>query len=37
MHEVAAADREALIARFDEIWLPRAPVIARLREIGRAL
>ncbi|WP_322896041.1 MULTISPECIES: TRAP transporter substrate-binding protein [unclassified Yoonia] len=37
MNEVAAADREMLITEFDKIWQPKAPVIARLREIGAAL
>ncbi|MFN3276429.1 MAG: TRAP transporter substrate-binding protein [Paracoccus sp. (in: a-proteobacteria)] len=37
MNEVAAADRGMLITEFDKIWLPKAPVIERLREIGASL
>lgn len=32
--EVTDEDREKLVERFDAIWMPKAPVIARLREIG---
>lgn len=37
MHEVADEDREFLITEFDDIWLPKAPVIERLREIGEQI
>ena len=37
INQVAEEDRESLIAQFDEMWLSRAPVIERLREIGASL
>ncbi len=37
MHEIRQEDTTDLIAAFDKIWLPKAPVIARLREIGASL
>lgn len=37
MHEVPQEDTAALIEAFDKIWLPKAPVIAQLRQIGASL
>lgn len=37
MYEVKQEDTTALIEAFDKIWMPKAPVIARLREIGASL
>jgi TRAP-type C4-dicarboxylate transport system substrate-binding protein len=37
MNEVAAADRDMLITEFDKIWLPKSPIIGRLREIGASI
>jgi hypothetical protein len=34
---VAVADTEAVIAAFDKIWLPQAPVIANLRKVGASI
>jgi hypothetical protein len=34
---VAVADTEAVIAEFDKIWMPKAPVIASLRKIGASI
>lgn len=37
MHEVPQEDTTEIIAAFDKIWMPKAPVIEQLREIGAAL
>lgn len=37
MHAVPEGDTTELIAAFDKIWMPKAPVIERLREIGASL
>jgi TRAP-type C4-dicarboxylate transport system substrate-binding protein len=37
MHVVPEEDTTELIAAFDKIWLPKAPIIERLREIGASL
>lgn len=37
MHEVPQEDTAELIAAFDKIWLPKAPVIEQLREIGAGI
>ncbi|MDD2869354.1 TRAP transporter substrate-binding protein [Neomegalonema sp.] len=37
MHEIRQEDTTDLITAFDKIWLPKAPVIERLREIGASL
>ena len=37
IRQVAVADTEAIIAAFDKIWLPQAPVITSLRKIGASL
>ena len=35
--DVAVEDAGALIEAYDKIWLPKAPAIAELREVGRTL
>ncbi|WP_439574685.1 TRAP transporter substrate-binding protein [Phreatobacter sp.] len=30
-------DAEAVVAEFDKLWLPKAPVLAELRQVGRTL
>jgi Class II Aldolase and Adducin N-terminal domain/Bacterial extracellular solute-binding protein, family 7 len=37
IRQVAVADTEAVIAAFDKIWLPQAPVITSLRKIGASM
>jgi TRAP-type transport system periplasmic protein len=37
IRQVAVADTEAVIAAFDKIWLPQAPVITSLRKLGASL
>jgi len=37
IRQVAVADTEAVIAAFDKIWLPQAPVIANLRKVGASI
>jgi TRAP-type C4-dicarboxylate transport system substrate-binding protein len=37
IRQVAVADTEAVIAAFDKIWLPQAPVITSLRKIGASI
>ncbi|MCA3593976.1 MAG: TRAP transporter substrate-binding protein DctP, partial [Methylobacterium sp.] len=37
IRQVAVADTEAVIAEFDKIWMPKAPVIANLRKIGASI
>jgi len=37
IRQVPAGDTEAVIAEFDKIWLPKAPVLAELRKIGATL
>ena len=37
MHVVPESDTTELIAAFDKIWVPKAPIITRLREIGASL
>ena len=37
IRQVAVADTEAVIAAFDKIWLPMAPVISNLRKIGASI
>jgi TRAP-type C4-dicarboxylate transport system substrate-binding protein len=37
IRQVAVADTEAVIAAFDKIWLPQAPVITNLRKIGASI
>lgn len=37
MNEISQEDKEAGIAAFDKIWLPKAPVIAELRKLGAEL
>ena len=37
IRQVAVADTEAVIAAFDKIWLPQAPVITALRKIGSSI
>ena len=37
IRQVAVADTEAIIAAFDKIWLPQAPVITNLRKIGASI
>ena len=37
IRQVAVADTEAIIAAFDKIWLPQAPIIANLRKVGASL
>lgn len=37
VHDVPQEDTTDLIAAFDKIWLPKAPVIEQLREIGASL
>ncbi|RJL21514.1 TRAP transporter substrate-binding protein [Paracoccus siganidrum] len=37
MHEVPKEDTTEIIAAFDKIWMPKAPVIEQLREIGATL
>jgi hypothetical protein len=31
------ADREKIIAEYDKIWLPKAPILADLRKAGASL
>jgi TRAP-type C4-dicarboxylate transport system substrate-binding protein len=37
IRQVATADTEAVIANFDKIWLPKAPVLAELRKVGATI
>ncbi len=37
IRQVAVADTEAVIAAFDKIWLPQAPIITSLRKIGASI
>lgn len=37
IRQVATADTEAVIASFDKIWLPKAPVLAELRKVGATI
>lgn len=37
IRQVAVNDTEAVIAAFDKIWLPQAPVITSLRKIGASI
>lgn len=37
MYEIPQEDTTALIAEFDKIWLPKAPVIEQLRAVGSSL
>jgi hypothetical protein len=37
IRQVAAGDTEAVIAEFDKVWLPKAPVLAELRKVGATL
>ena len=37
IRQVAVADTEAVIAAFDKIWLPQAPIIANLRKVGASI
>ena len=37
IRQVAVADTEAVIAAFDKMWLPQAPVIANLRKLGASI
>ena len=37
IRQVDAKDTEAVIAEFDKIWLPKAPVLAELRKVGATL
>jgi TRAP-type C4-dicarboxylate transport system substrate-binding protein len=37
IRQVATSDTEAVIAEFDKIWLPKAPVLAELRKVGATL
>ncbi len=37
IRQVAVADTEAVIAAFDKIWLPQAPVITSLRKLGASI
>jgi TRAP-type transport system periplasmic protein len=37
IRQVAVADTEAVIAAFDKVWLPQAPVISSLRKIGASI
>jgi hypothetical protein len=30
-------DAEAVVAEFDKVWLPKAPVLAELRKVGKTL
>ena len=32
-----AADAEAVVAQYDKIWLPKAPILAELRKAGKSL
>jgi TRAP-type transport system periplasmic protein len=32
-----AADAEAVVAQYDKIWLPKAPILAELRKVGQTL
>jgi TRAP-type transport system periplasmic protein len=37
IRQVAVADTEAIIAAFDKIWVPQAPVITNLRKVGASI
>ena len=37
MHEVPAEDTTEIVAAFDKLWLPKAPVIETLRAVGATL
>ena len=37
VRQVAVKDTEAVIAEFDKIWLPKAPVLAELRKVGATI
>jgi tripartite ATP-independent transporter DctP family solute receptor len=37
VRQVAVGDTEAVIAEFDKLWLPKAPVLAELRKVGATL
>jgi TRAP-type C4-dicarboxylate transport system substrate-binding protein len=37
IRQVDAKDTEAVVAEFDKIWLPKAPVLAELRKVGATL
>jgi len=37
VRQVATKDTEAVIAEFDKLWLPKAPVLAELRKVGATL
>ena len=37
IRQVPPGDTEAVIAEFDKIWLPKAPVLAELRKVGATL
>jgi hypothetical protein len=32
-----SADAQAVIADYDKIWLPKAPILAELRKVGQTL
>jgi len=32
-----AIDSEAIVAEYDKIWLPKAPILADLRKAGKTL
>jgi TRAP-type C4-dicarboxylate transport system substrate-binding protein len=31
------ADADAVVAEYDKIWLPKAPILAELRKVGKSL
>jgi TRAP-type transport system periplasmic protein len=37
MRNANAADAEAVVAEYDKIWLPKAPILAELRKAGKAI
>lgn len=37
MHEIPEEASTQLIAEFDKVWMPKAPIIAKLREVGASL
>ena len=37
MRNAVAADAEAVVAEYDKIWLPKAPILAELRRAGKSI
>lgn len=37
IRQASRADAEAVVAEYDKIWLPKAPILADLRKVGKTL